>query len=89
VQLGWYGGVGNAHARHLRDVHREVTHALEVGDHPERGDQLPEVGRHRLLRGEQEQRTLLDRLGLLVDHGVAGDDELGQASVGVQERGGR
>ena len=40
----------------LGDVHGEVAHPLELADHPQRGDDDPQVAGDRLLQGEQGER---------------------------------
>jgi hypothetical protein len=70
-------------------VHGQVAHPLQVGDHPERGHQHPQVARHRLLGGQQLERPLLELVAEGVDLAVVGDDPFGRLSVGVQQcRGG-
>jgi hypothetical protein len=66
-------------------VHREVTHPLQLADHPQRGDDDPEVAGDRLLEREQGERCLLDPLAGGVDLGVGGDHALGHVGVTAQE----
>ena len=45
--------LGHPQPRDLGDVHRQVAHPLEVGHHPQRRDEHPQVAGDRLLEGEQ------------------------------------
>ena len=47
------GGHGEAQPRDLGDVLRQVARALQVGAHPQGGDDYPQVGGDRLLPGQQ------------------------------------
>ena len=58
-----------AAARGLRDVQREVAHPLDVARAVDRGDDDPQVGRHRGLQGEQRERLLLGAVAQVVDRG--------------------
>ncbi len=89
MQVLRHRGVGHTAPGHLGHVHRQVAHPLEVGQHPQRRDELPEVGRDRLLRGEQQKCALLDDLGRLVDVLVAGDDGLRDLGVCFKQSLGR
>jgi hypothetical protein len=83
------GRRGVAPTGDLRDVHGVVAHPLQVGHHPQRGDQHPQVAGDRLLARQQVEGP---RLGLAVQrvHGlVVGDHRLGQLQVGVQQGGRR
>ena len=64
----------------------QIAHALKVGEHAQGRDELAQVGGNRLLGRQQEERTLLDHLGRLVDVLVAGDDCLGDIAVGLKQR---
>jgi hypothetical protein len=70
-------------------VHREVTHPLEVGHHPQGGDQHPQVAGDGLLQREQLERPVLHALAGRVDVGVVADDPFGDRRVGGQQRLGR
>ena len=52
-ELGGDRDLGDPQPGHLGDVDREVAHPLEVGDHPQPGDEHPQVAGDRLLQGEQ------------------------------------
>ena len=68
-------GLGRvAQPRDLGDVHRQVAHPLEVGDHPQRGDEHPQVAGDRCLAGQDLEAVVLDPLSRLVDREVAADD---------------
>ncbi len=63
----------------------QVTHPLQVGAHPQAGDDDAQVGGHRLLPGQQSDRPLLELDLQGVDLLVRGDDALGQREVGVEQ----
>ena len=65
----------------LGDVHGQVAHPLELADHPQRGDDDPQVAGDRLLQGEQRERRVLDPLAGPVDLGVGADHLLGDLGV--------
>ena len=75
--------------RHLGDVDGQVAHPLEVGDHPQRGDEHAQVPGHGLLEREQLEAPLLDPFALGVDLGVAGDDVLRHLRVALEQGLGR
>jgi len=67
----------------------EVTHALQVGAHPHRGDDGAQVGGDGLLAGQQVEGQLVQVALDAVDLLVGGDDALGDGEVGVEQgRGG-
>ena len=66
-------------------MRRDVAHPLEVGRHAHRGHDHPQVGRHRLLAGEQVDGGLVEVLAQGVELDVGGDDRLGQGHVGVEQ----
>ena len=68
---------GYRRRRDLRDVRRQVAHPLQVGHHPQRGDQHPELVRDRSLPGHQVEDPVLDPLAARVQLDVGGDDLLG------------
>ena len=72
--------------RRLRDVDRQVGHALEV--HRDVGERLQQaqVARDRELRGDRLEHALLDADAARVELVVAGDDGLGQVDVTGDER---
>ena len=70
----------------LRDVQREVAHALDVARAVDRGDDDAQVGGHRGLQGQQGERLFLGAVAELVDAHVLGDDLLGQVQVDLQQR---
>ena len=87
--LGGHGHLRDPQPGDLGDVHRQVTHPLEVGDHPQGRDEHPQVAGHRLLEGEELEGALLDPLPGGVDGGVVADDLLGDLGVrGEQGLGG-
>jgi hypothetical protein len=67
-------------------VHGQVAHPLQVGHHPQRRDQHPQVARHRLLGRHQLERAALDLVAERVEGLVAGDHALGRVGVGGQQR---
>jgi hypothetical protein len=56
----------------------EVAHPLQVGAHPQTGDDDPQVGRYRGLPREQRERALLEVDLQGVDLLVGADDALGE-----------
>ena len=71
----------------LGDVRGEVTHPLQLGHHPQGGDQDSQLAGDWRLPREQRERPAL-HLGLLgVEIFVLGDHLLGQVDVGLQQRG--
>ncbi|GAB3937211.1 hypothetical protein GCM10029976_049920 [Kribbella albertanoniae] len=89
VQLGGDGGGRVAQPGDLGDVRGQVAHPLEVGDHPERGDQHPQLVGDRGLAGHQLEDLLLDTFTGCVQLDVGRDDVLGLTNVGLQEGCGR
>ena len=83
-----HGDVGHAQPCDLRDVHREVTHPLELADHPQRGHEHPQVAGDRVLQREQLEAVLLQLLAQGVDLPVVGDDLLGPLGVALEQGGG-
>ncbi len=78
--------LGVAQPGHLGDVLRQVARALQVGAHPQGGDDDPQVGGDRLLAGQQGYGLGL-QLPLEVVHLlVRGDHALGEMEVRVQHR---
>ena len=70
----------------LGDVHALIAHPLDrLHDVEQSGDQ-PQVGRDRLLGGEQRQDRLVDLEVATVDPIVVGDHHLGELDVGVLDR---
>ena len=63
----------------LGDVDGQRTHALQVGDDPDRGDDGPQVGGDRRLQGQQFERHVLGVGPHLVEPDVGGDHLLGRA----------
>ena len=78
--------LGEAHAGELGDVLGDVAHALERRADPQRAHDDAQVARDRLLAGEDLDRQLVERDGLLVDDGVGLDDLFGQRDVARAER---
>ena len=68
-------------ARRLRDVHRQIADAFEVRVDLDRGDDRPQVGRHRLEQCQQREATVVDLDVQLVDRLVA--DQGAVERVGV------
>lgn len=66
----------------------EVARPLQVRAHPQRRDDDPQVGRDRLLPGQQGDRPVLQLALEVVDLLVRGDDALRDVQVGVEQRGG-
>ena len=81
-----HGHVGDPEAGDLGDVDRQVAHPLELADHPQRGDDHPQVAGHRLLEGQQREGVVLDPLAVGVDGLVGADDLLGHGGVAAQQR---
>ena len=54
----------------LRDILRLIADALHIGNHFQRGGDLPQIPRHRLLLQQQLQAQVLDFPLLLVDLAV-------------------
>ncbi len=81
-------GVGVTHPCDLRDVFRQVAHALQVAAHPQGGDGDAQVHGDGLLRGQQFEDGGLDLRVEPVDLLVLGDHTLGELEVGVQQCGG-
>ena len=69
----------------LGDVLGLVADALHVGDHLQRGGDLPEIPGHRLLLEQQFQALGLDLPLLLVDLPVQGSDLFCQGAVPRQD----
>jgi hypothetical protein len=55
----------------LGDVHRQVSHALQVGVDLHGRDDSAQVGRHRLVQGEQLEAAVVDLDVQFVDRLVA------------------
>ena len=87
--LGGQHRLGVAAAGGLRDVQREVAHALDVTRAVDRGDHDAQVGRHRGLQRQQRERLLLGAVAQLVDADVFGDHFFGQVQIALQQRPGR
>ena len=60
--------LGGQPLRHPRHVHRKVADRFQLRDHVERAHDLPQIGSHRLLGGQQPQAGVVD----LVVHAVDG-----------------
>jgi hypothetical protein len=78
--------LGETHPGDLGDVLGEVTHPLEVARDPRGRDDRAQVGRHRLLAGQQGEAALVDALPLCVDLLVTGDDQVREGHIGVEQR---
>ncbi len=72
--------------RRLAHVDHEVSRALDLGDQANGGDDRPEIGRHRCLKGEDRVTPLLDLDGEGVDHVVVVDELLGCLQVVAEQR---
>ncbi|MEY9487820.1 hypothetical protein RKD26_003614 [Streptomyces calvus] len=71
----------------LRHVLGEVAGPLQVGRHPQRRDHYAQVGRHRLLAGQQGDGAGLQVVLELVDLLVGLDHALRQLQIGVEDGG--
>ncbi len=65
------------HEDDLADALGVVADSLQVADDAQDRDDLPQVGGHRLLRGDQIDALVLQCPALPVDLGVVVDDLLG------------
>ena len=70
----------------LRDVDHEVGRSLELVADSQHRHHRPEVGRERLLTGEQHEAAVLDEVVEVVDEVVVLDHLLGGAEIGVEHR---
>jgi hypothetical protein len=82
-----HGDLGVAHPGDLGHVRGEVTHPLQLGDHPQGGHQGAQLTGHRRLPGQQGERPRLDLALLRVDLLVLADHQLGEVDVGLEQRG--
>jgi hypothetical protein len=69
----------------LATWHGVVAHPLQVGHHPQRGDQHAQVAGDRLLARQQVEAPGLGVAVEAVHLLVVGDHRLGQLQVGVQQ----
>jgi len=69
----------------LRDVHRVIAYALQVGRDLERGDQGSEVAGHGLLERQEAEALFLQLHFHHVDDPVAVDDPLGAGRVAFEQ----
>ena len=72
-------------ARGLGDVHREIAHTLEVGVDLDGRDDLPQVGRHRLVERQQREAAVVDVDVELVQRLVAPHDPIDDHGVAAHE----
>ena len=54
----------------------QVTHASQLEDHPDRGDDGAQLTCHRRLEGQEGQAAILELLVHGVELGIVGDDRL-------------
>lgn len=86
--LGQYVlGVPAAHG--LGDVQREVAHSFQVAGGVDRGEDDPQVGRHRGLQRQSGVGAVLGDRAQAVDSGVVSDDVLGELEIALEQRGRR
>ena len=85
AQLGRHGGCRVAQPRDLGHVPGQVAHPLDVAAHPHARDDDAQVGRHRLLAGQQVERHQVELGPARVDLGVGGDHRVGEVDVGVEQ----
>ncbi len=67
------------------DVHGQCAHALDVGAHVERADDLSQVARHRLLQRQQFERLFFGHPLLGSDVLMVCDDLFGQGQIRFQQ----
>src|SRR5262249_17150990 len=67
----------------LHDVHRLISHSLQVGINLDAGDDEAEINRHRLLHGEQVYREFIDFPLNRIDFWLVAQDELAHTHITV------
>ncbi len=65
----------------LADILGEIADTFQIGGDAQRADDLAQIDRHRLARGDGQHGALFDRALQLVDLGVGGDDALAPSAT--------